>query len=56
MARLKRITPADISQHIIQRGNNKQVCFANEADMKATYNGLKTFQINAALVSMHGCS
>jgi len=35
MTRLKRITPADTPQHIIQRGNNKQVCFANEADMKA---------------------
>jgi len=35
MARLKRITPADIPQHIIQRGNNKQVCFANEADIES---------------------
>ncbi|WP_369177311.1 transposase [Candidatus Thiodubiliella endoseptemdiera] len=43
MARLKRITPADIPQHIIQRGNNKQVCFANETDMKAYLQWLKDF-------------
>jgi len=43
MARLKRITPTDIPQHIIQRGNNKQVCFTNEADMKAYLQWLKDF-------------
>ena len=32
MARLKRICPPGIPQHIIQRGNNRQVCFASEDD------------------------
>jgi putative transposase len=33
MARPKRISPVGIPQHIIQRGNNSQVCFAAEQDM-----------------------
>ena len=32
MARLQRICPPGIPQHIIQRGNNRQVCFASEED------------------------
>jgi putative transposase len=52
MARLKRITPAGIPQHIIQRGNNKQVCFANEADMKAYINWLMEFS-NQYGVAIH---
>lgn len=32
MARLLRICPPGIPQHIIQRGNNRQVCFAAEQD------------------------
>jgi len=35
MARARRASPVGIPQHIIQRGNNRQVCFADEADMKA---------------------
>jgi putative transposase len=27
MARLKRCCPVGIAQHVIQRGNNRQVCF-----------------------------
>ena len=33
MARLPRISPAGIPQHIVQRGNNRQVCFGSEQDM-----------------------
>lgn len=33
MARLLRFCPRDIPQHIIQRGNNRQACFASEQDM-----------------------
>ncbi len=33
MARLHRIAPLGIPQHIIQRGNNRQVCFASEQDL-----------------------
>ena len=32
MARLPRICLPDMPQHIIQRGNNRQVCFASEED------------------------
>lgn len=32
MPRLARLCPAGISQHIIQRGNNRQVCFASAPD------------------------
>ena len=35
MARLQRICPPGIPQHIIQRGNNRQVCFANDEDFAA---------------------
>ncbi|WP_069471711.1 transposase [Candidatus Marithrix sp. Canyon 246] len=43
MARLVRVSPVDIPQHIIQRGNNRQVCFGNEIDMKAYLHWLKLF-------------
>lgn len=33
MARLARLCPLGIPQHIIQRGNNRQVCFASDEDM-----------------------
>jgi len=35
MARLPRICLVGIPQHIIQRGNNRQVCFASEEDFSA---------------------
>ena len=35
MARLTRICLPGIAQHIIQRGNNRQVCFSSEADFAA---------------------
>ena len=34
MARLARLNLADIPQHIIQRSNNRQVCFIEEQDYK----------------------
>ena len=43
MARLARVSLVDIPQHIIQRGNNRQVCFSNEVDMKAYLHWLKLF-------------
>jgi putative transposase len=33
MARRRRISHAGIPQHLIQRGNNRQVCFTDEQDM-----------------------
>lgn len=35
MARLPRLCPPGIPQHIIQRGNNRQVCFADNTDFAA---------------------
>ena len=43
MARLTRLSPANIPQHIIQRGNNRQVCFANEQDYEAYISWLKGY-------------
>ena len=33
MARLRRYCPPGIPQHVIQRGNNRAVCFASDKDM-----------------------
>ena len=38
MARLSRITPAGITVHVIQRGNNRQACFVSDEDHR-TYTG-----------------
>ncbi|WP_166425467.1 transposase [Paraglaciecola sp. 20A4] len=35
MARLPRACPAGVPQHIVQRGNNRQVCFVEEQDFVA---------------------
>lgn len=35
MARLPRVCPSGIPQHLIQRGNNRQVCFADSTDYAA---------------------
>jgi putative transposase len=43
MARLTRLCPVGIPQHIIQRGNNRQVCFNGDEDMAAYANWLKEF-------------
>ena len=43
MARLNRLCPAGIAQHIIQRGNNRQVCFNGDEDMAAYAHWLKEF-------------
>ena len=43
MARLVRVIPVGVPQHIIQRGNNRQVCFSSEEDMKAYLSWLNEF-------------
>ncbi|UHQ55801.1 transposase [Microbulbifer sp. YPW16] len=43
MARLPRLGPAGISQYVIQRGNNRQVCFCSEQDMIAYASWLKQY-------------
>lgn len=52
MARLKRLSPLDIPQHIIQRGNNKQVCFVCDQDM-AFYASLLLEYSTEFSVSLH---
>jgi putative transposase len=49
MARLPRIELPNIPQHIIQRGNNRQACFASEQDFKTYLNWLKNYSIEAGV-------
>ncbi|WP_019530437.1 transposase [Dasania marina] len=43
MARLPRICPLGIPQHVIQRGNNRQFCFAQEQDLALYANWLDDY-------------
>jgi putative transposase len=43
MPRLTRIAPVGVPQHVIQRGNNRQICFGSESDMAAYINWLKEY-------------
>ena len=45
MARLPRFSPAGMPQHVIQRGNNRSVCFAAEQDFSAYANWLKEYSV-----------
>lgn len=40
MPRKRRICPPGLPVHVVQRGNNRQVCFADESDFKAYANWL----------------
>lgn len=46
MARLNRLCPVGITQHIIQRGNNRHVCFNGDEDIASYVNRLKEFSEN----------
>ncbi len=41
MPRKRRVCPPGLPVHVVQRGNNGQVCFADEADFKAYGNWLR---------------
>ena len=43
MARLPRISPAEIAVHVIQRGNNRQACFVSDEDHGAYAYWLKEY-------------
>lgn len=43
MARLPRISPPGVPIHIIQRGNNRQVCFVSDEDHSAYVGWLKEY-------------
>jgi len=53
MARLRRYTPGGIPQHIIQRGNNRQVCFSSNVDL-AVYAGWLLEGTKKYGVAIHG--
>jgi len=52
MARLPRVCPVGVPQHVIQRGNNRQVCFASEQDFAAYAGWLKEYS-KKYLVEIH---
>ncbi|WP_299083522.1 transposase [uncultured Paraglaciecola sp.] len=52
MARLPRLNLANIPQHIILRGNNRQICFFDEQDYKVYLAKLKEFS-EKLLVAIH---
>ncbi|WP_289031343.1 hypothetical protein [uncultured Paraglaciecola sp.] len=43
MARLSRVNPIGVAQHIIQRGNNRQICFICEQGFRAYISWLKEY-------------
>lgn len=43
MARPRRVGCIGIPQHVIQRGNNRNVCFADEQDFMVYANCLKQY-------------
>ncbi|MFT4725492.1 MAG: putative transposase [Colwellia sp.] len=43
MARLPRVSPVNVPQHIVQLGNNRQACFASEQDFARYVNWLKEY-------------
>ena len=45
MARLPRFCPAGLPQHVIQRGNNRQICFVCEQDFTAYANWLYEYSL-----------
>jgi putative transposase len=45
MARLARLCPVGVPQHIVGRGNNRQVCVNSSEDIVAYAPWLKTFSV-----------
>ncbi len=43
MPKLSRLCPEGIPQYIIQRGNNRQICFCSEEDLAAYAGWLKEY-------------
>jgi len=52
MARLPRLNLPGIAQHVVQRGNNKQVCFFTEQDYLVYLSELKEYSQKYA-VAVH---
>lgn len=49
---MARLSPIGVPQHIIQRGNNRQVCFVSEQDFTAYISWLKDYS-NKYQVDIH---
>ncbi|MFT6969395.1 MAG: putative transposase [Cellvibrionaceae bacterium] len=45
MSRLPRFWPAGLPQHIIQRGNNRSICFASDKDFAAYAHWLHEYSV-----------
>jgi putative transposase len=54
MSRLPRVCPVGITQHIIQRGNNRQICFGGLKDYFAYVVWLKEFSVKFSNDFTHG--
>jgi putative transposase len=52
MARLPRLCPPGIPQHVIQRGNNRSICFASDEDFSAYAHWIKEYSQEYA-VAVH---
>jgi len=46
MARLPRVSPVNVLQHITQRGSNRQAYFVSERDFASYVNWLKKYLID----------
>jgi hypothetical protein len=55
MGRLPRICPVDVSQHIIQRDNNRQICLGVQQYLLPILVSLKNCPYNLVSTSMFGC-
>ena len=52
MARLPRLDVLGVAQHVIQRGNNRQVCFGSDQDIAAYANWLHEYAVKHS-VAIH---
>lgn len=53
MARVPRIELLGIAQHIVQRGNDRQACFSNDADYRWSSHGHNARGVHDPRISPH---
>ncbi|VAW40680.1 hypothetical protein MNBD_GAMMA01-1144 [hydrothermal vent metagenome] len=53
MARLPRLNVPGIPQHVVQRGNNRQVCFFNDQDYAVYLDKLKEYSRKYDVTACH---
>jgi len=54
MARLPKVRFPGIPQHVIQRGNNRQICFGSDEDFATCAHWLEEYA-NKLNVQVHAC-